>query len=454
MRMRQLGNGHSVEFLASFEADLRIQELCKTSIITSEHVMEFIWNNSCKFEIENTVFWVAAAYNYTKKIAAFKLFDFSQNQIHLYNGCCEKEFITLQDMYSDRKEQLLSDINSNKFATLSNSYRGKTLIQDYIKSNAKAMQKILNGPGANIKRHVHVLDEEQERERETETEREIEDQRQHKQPPPFNAVISKDSSYGNLEELILHGWNKRTSALVQPLLFLLPKGLQKTKMYQEYIKCGDAFAKHIYVTNDFINVVDTSSQACDEFLRPVRWIARIDGTEENSFVLILISSFECDRLLPAFRRSTKSILYPFSTQLSKFHNDLLAIKDLYVTGKTKTVGINVDDVVQIKMFAGSMYFNDENEQNKYCQFMSLIPRPRTQHQENYFAKGIIKPNGYVPVEHRQNFENVRLSKFTRNPTDLAIKLIECRHQCIRKESHVAYILERGEKFPFNNENSK
>lgn len=451
MRMRQLGRGHSIEFLASFEADLRIRELCDlqlNTIICNEHVIEFICTNSKNFQTANTVHWASAAYNYTRKMAAQRLYEINQNHMALYNGCSDKEFITLREMYSDRKEETLLKINSNKFIRLTKAYSSAQSIRAYIQTNFNAVKKRLRGQAANIKRYVHVLDEEQEKE----IEYELEDQRQIERPPCVKATLPQNSFFDGLEELILYGWNEDTCKNVQSILFPLERALHNTKLFGKYKKDDPMWAEHIYVTHDFVNVVDTSSQACDEFLRPVRWIARVDDSaEEDNYRLILLSSYECDRLLPAFRKSTKSVLVPFCAHLNKIHSDLMNISGLYVTGKTDGLGIDVDKAAQIKMFAGSMYFNNETEQNEYCCFMSLIPYPRTCQQNDDFEKGLIKPNGYVPIEHRQKYKCVRQSKFTRNPVDLAVKIIEARHQFMRKESYVAFILERGTKMPINNE---
>ena len=96
-----------------------------------------------------------------------------------------------------------------------------------------------------------------------------------------------------------------------------------------------------------------------------------------------------------------------------------------------------------------MYFECEAEQNAYCGFMGLIPRPRTQEQEDAFVNGNIKSKGFVPIEYRQYPEAVAdcvgKCKFHDNPVDVAIKLIEAHHQTLLKESHVATILENGNK---------
>lgn len=444
MRMRQLGKDHSIEFWASFEADLRIRDVCKLSrneYIGNEHVIDFICHNSRNFELENSVHWLAAAHNYTKKMAAHQLYEISNQLLDLYNGCGETEFVTLREMYSDRKEQLLSEISLAKFNKLYQTYASNKDIQELIERKYCVITNKMKGPAANLKRFVYVLDEEQEKEIEIEPET----QRQIERPPVVSPIAP--SFDDRLTKLILNGFNIETYPIVGSILVPLENGLHKTKLFQDYLKDGPAWNNHIMTTNNFINVLQNSTHASDDFLRPVEWIARIDA-ENDAYILILLSLYECNRLLPAFRESTKSTLYMFRPRLRKLHSDLMDEHDLRISGKTKTFDLNIKDSAEIIMYSGSLYFKNEAQQAAYCNHLGLIPRPRSTLQEEAFQKGIIKTNGFVPPEYRQLPETIHCvgqCKFRRNPVNLAIKLIEAHHELMRKESHVAFILERGTK---------
>lgn len=151
MRMRQLGKGHSIEFWASFEADLRIRETCNIRLgaqMSSKYVIDFICDNSKKFETDNTVHWVAAAHNYTKKLAACKLYENVSKFDVLYDGCVDREFVTLREMYSDKEEKPLSIIAHAKFQRLVSSYLDREIIQDLVRKNYKAVMEKLKGAAA------------------------------------------------------------------------------------------------------------------------------------------------------------------------------------------------------------------------------------------------------------------------------------------------------------------
>lgn len=388
MRMRQLGRGHSIAFWASFEADLRIRETCQLSpqdAITSENVVDFICSNSAKFEKENTVHWAAAGYNYTKKLAAHKLYENKIDSMpKLYEKCVDNEYLTLDEMYGDKETALLTEISKHKFATLIKQNETQKNIKNFIEKINDDIAKKLDKQAGDVKRFVHSLDEEQEKE----LEHEIEEERQVERPPKIPAAkpffdpllisLISNGAYGSeFFEL------KRKQTLVP-----LSAALNKTKLFGDY-KDEKNWSEHLFVTTDFTQVLADLNNPTDQYLRPVWWFAKVNGIN-NDYILILLSSFECDRLLATFRSSSKSTLFTFRPTLSKLQSDLLTETDLRVTNTKVTHNLDPNDIAQIKMFSGSMYFTSEAEQNAYCNFMGLIPRERTQEQKIAFDEGKIR----------------------------------------------------------------
>ncbi|XP_055310984.1 uncharacterized protein LOC129573874 [Sitodiplosis mosellana] len=463
MRMRELGQeeGHSIAFWASFEADVKIQILCKFALphecLPNQHVIEFICRNSENFETEHTVHWAAGAYNYTQKLVGHKLHEHSNDEAslkNLLNTCVDSEYVKLEEVYGDKEDARLVDIARNKFDKLVKGFKSAMNEEDKTKEDVipfvvrvqeDVCDKIMNH-APNVKRFMQALDEEQEKE----LEHEYEEQRHVERPAAMNPAIPEFDE--QLKQLILSGANhgllselKRKGSIV---FFAI--GLAQTQLNQEYVN-ERAWSKNLFVSKDFVQVLSDRSNAKDDYLRPVWWIARVNTPANDDYILVLLSSFECDRLISTFRESQQSVLCMYRSRLSKLHDNLLHQTNLQVTGITEEIPrINICDEVQIGIFSGSMYFNNEAEQNAYCSFLGVIPRPRTEEQEEAFKKGVIKPNGYVTPENRSHSkaitEAVAACKFNKNPVDLAIKLIEAHHHLSdRKESHVASILERGFK---------
>lgn len=450
MRMRKLGKGQTIAFYASHEADIRIREACElleSDDITNEHVMKFIEHNSRQMERENMVHWSVGAVNYTKKVAGYQMHGEPMDEIdeaalrELYESCVDTEFVTLNELYGDKTDTLLSDIASAKFDILTKSYSTNRLTTFIPTIRTNVIERIkLQAP--EVRRFIQTLDDQQEKE----LEHEMEQERQVQRPVAADACVPELADV--VEEFIESGnWDELDEDDRDTHFIPMSVALKNTTLFHRYAKNPKAWSKHLYVTADFLNVIDKRNNV-DEFLRPVWWIAKTRIDKKRS-ILTVLSSFECDRLMTIFADSQCSTLFMYRPRISQIHSNLLDVHGLSVTGNTKEPvdPILMDDAVQIGMFAGSMYFASNEEQNAYCSFMGLIPRPRTTELETQFRCGQICANGFVEVEHRRSSQaiNARVGacRFEQSPTDLAVKLIEAHHEMLSKECHVAWILKKG-----------
>lgn len=470
MRMRQLGKGHMISFWASYEADIRIRKISRMTVsdkVTNEDVFDFINANSKQFETANMVHWTSSALNYTKKLIGHKLFENignAESMRKLYDICVDNEFIKLDEMYGEMDEALLTKVAWSRFSRLARNNifdddddDDHEDIIDLVHSMQKKVSNKLKRFAKDVKQFSHDLEEEQERELEQEREEECHIER----VPAVKAAAPVFDK--KMVELVLHGINDEVlnDLKARGLLISIGKSLSHTRLFQICKNIEDAWAGHMFVTKDFQTVVDLqvtdpeSSQAYDRFLRPVWWIVRIEDMKKSGkHILVLMSSYECDRLMPSLRQSIKSTLYMYRPRLSKSHSNLLRNSKTQVSGMQKSNAIELHEEVQIAVYSGSMNFADKIEQTAYCGFLGVIPRERTPHLDTAFETGIIRPNGFVIPENRQYSKEmsdcVGQCKFKANPVDLAIKLIEAHHQALLKDSHVASILERCQK-PDTNE---
>lgn len=444
MRMRQLGKGQSISFWASHEADVRIRgtnNLSKNDRITNEHVISFIRHNSKQFVINNMIHWTASSVNYTKKLIAHKLYEnvnHRRSMEELYDICVDGEFTMLSEMYGDKKESMLVEVAWAKYDKLSAKYGQNKQIESIIRDKQANVNDKLKELAPNVKKFSNALDEEQEKELELEQEKE--NQRAVERPKPGRPEVPNFNA--NLEQLILNGVTSEIGDDMKKTYTLLSVGESLTlirwrnKLHYFRGDVENVWGSHLFVTNDF----QTVSYASNQFLRPVWWIAHIKNPFGKN-ISVLLSSYECDRLLPTFRKSFNSKLIMYRPRLSKLHSNLVHNKRLQVTKMIKNDTIDIRDEVQIEVYSGAMYFQSEAEQNAYCGFLGLIPQPRTEEQENAFEEGAIEHKGFVPLRKHQ---------YSNEISNCVIKIIEAHHQALLKESHVSSIVERGIKKPIRN----
>lgn len=406
--------------------------------------MEFIENNNKRLEMADMVHWTTGALNYTKKYVGHHLYG---NQIDgydyekLYNACVDDDFVKLSAMYGEKEEALLSKIAYHKFCKLGYDCVDNEEVFDFVDNmNRNVVRKKLKELAPDVKRFTHALDEEQEKE----LEQEVEEQTQIEPPPDAHPA---DPNFDKrLVELVLNGIGRTFHDMkADGALLSIAASLMNTQMLKFCKNNNDGWTHNMFVTKDFQTVVDTQSQV---FLRPVSWIACIKSPASKD-ILIMLSSYECNCLLSAFRKSSNSTLFMYRPRLSSFHSNLLNESKLQLTGMSTTNAIDAKDAAQVGVFAGSMYFENEIEQNAYCGFLGLIPKPWTSEVEDASKEGVFDDNCFVYKRKRNHPEIISKCvgqcKFESNPIQMAIALIKFHHQSLLKKSHVDYILNRGIK---------
>lgn len=366
---------------------------------------------------------------------------------NLYRWCVDDEFIELIKMYGQKEEALLKQITISKLNRLASDPQMTDETRQFVQKIKFSVIQKLDKQAPNLKQFTHNLDEEQEKELENELEEQREVQRPGESKP---ATPSFDK---RLEQLVLHGVQ---DSLIKTMktdgaLMSMANSLSHTQLFRFVGIDANAWADHLLVTKDFKIVIVSATPTCDQFLRPVWWIAQIRNPNiGGKNVAILLSSYECHRLKPAFQKSKMATLFMYRARSSKFHSNLIEIPALQLSGLAENIThLDIHDEIQIGVYAGMLYFKTEAESEAYCKFLGLIPRPRIQELELAFEAQIIQPKGFVLPENRQHsraiYDCVGQSQFQNNPVDLVMKLIEAYHQSIPKDVHASSILIRGIK---------
>lgn len=224
----------------------------------------------------------------------------------------------------------------------------------------------------------------------------------------------------------------------------LPKGFMRTKLKE--ILQENAWGHNIFVTKDFTMVIKNEAGTNeDEYIRPVWWIVSAGG-QSSAEKLLIISPYEANAYISIFRQvSTATTLHMFAPRLSASQSSLMDIRHLQLPPTTNT-SIGYLLKAEISLFAGSLYFENADEQSAYCEFMGLIPRPRTDKHEEAFENGLITVIGFVPKENRHISMGIQANcKFDICPDKLAIQIINRRTLFLPRESHVSLIITEAKK---------
>ena len=170
----------------------------------------------------------------------------------------------------------------------------------------------------------------------------------------------------------------------------LPRALDNTALAQ-IVQVG-AWNPNIRVSRDFNRVVVSYPLSRDQFLRAPHWIVSCvvppnehDGDNEDEqqphTSLLIISAFEANELMPAFRRGTSCVrtrLHMFAarlhdTQSTLFHDTLLSLPADHSPPLPYSELLDPE----LLLFSGSIYFEGREEERAYCRFLGLRPHPRT-----------------------------------------------------------------------------
>ncbi|CAF4143622.1 unnamed protein product, partial [Rotaria magnacalcarata] len=436
MRMRKLGNGHSLTLWSSHEVHQQIKTLKNNSLII-EHkrrkgdeliklidILRWVYENTQQATWDGLHHWAAQSLNFQRKVSAFQHIDWNDNQQVFTNAimtdlskeCCESEIIKLVSMYGAPKElQTLFEIHHKRYEHTHYPHGLSKEIKD-------AVLKRLEDYGGTKQRLSQLLDEEQQRE----LEQELEEERQKEFPPPVEPC-----------EPILHEEITRLCDTHSDIMDLtqfpnvfrhLPYAFTGTTFLRE---CQSKnWSKNIWVSTEFQRVIETKGESLNPFLRPPRWILVYRNKH-----LIFLSALEANWLLGRlnFLFHKRQCISSSTTTLRLLLPRIKRNQSIFVNTPTLTippsiqVPISLEWLVQLFIFNGTLYFETVDEQTQYCRCLSLCPKPRTKQEEEAFERGWIAVDSFVSnAEHRRQLKLVK-AQFPRNLLPFVKQMIENRN---------------------------
>ena len=450
MRMRKLGIGHSLTFCSSHEVHQQILALKRQPSegnlqhqINVVDILRWVYENTQQATWDGFHHWAAQSLSFQRKLSAFRNIQWKNEQqvltdtmmIEMAAECLESEIIDLRDMYGSSKVlRTVFEIHSVRYQHI--DYHLSAEIRDTV-------LRRLRDFGGTKQRLSQLLDEEQQRE----LEQELEEERQLARPGPAEPCAPV------LHDEIKRLCNTQNEAMNLTQLPNVFRGLAYafigTTLFPD---CQvERWGSDLWISTEFQRVIKTKGESLNPFLRPPRWMI----IYRNQF-LIFVSPFEANWLIGRLSSlhqqrlskkrpiTTLRILLPRTRRIqSIFVNTptLTVPSSIGLPNSIATFTVSLEQLAQLFIFNGTIYFETIEEQAAFCQCLGLCPKPRTSKQEEAFQNGYITIDGFVSspiLRHRLQLVRAR---FNANPLHFVKLVIENRnnvHATIT--SHVGSII--------------
>lgn len=357
MRMRKLGHGQSVIFLASDEVISLIKASNSTVSKTrskaepkigSKEVLIWTIRETWRQLQADLPAYVVQGHSFVRRAASWK--DREEGKLshkQLAEHLCERESRTLEELYGPSAGNELSWIWDY------HSPKAQSKISRSIYDRCKDFRSFSIADA--------TLNEEKEIELEQEKEVEIVMERarpankaEHHLHQDINNFISTGSiprhstSFFQVDRALLH-----TSVP-------LPDGLLKV-------------LGGIVVTKDFYHTVQlptSPSIGCmDDFIRPVEWL--MIPKAQRPHIAVALSPFEVNELLPTIKASTAVRLYMFAPRNSLSTRSFETFDTFYLPSKSSFPAVPPLLVRQINLFSGSVFLQDYKTYRDVCKMLGL-----------------------------------------------------------------------------------
>ncbi|KAF9260099.1 hypothetical protein L218DRAFT_1003041 [Marasmius fiardii PR-910] len=371
MRMRKLGRGQSIVYMAPRDVDSVIRERAKKGddeIISSRDVVLWAMLETCADIKHYVPHWVQQGVDFAareegwKKLAAVPE-DPLQALEAIKSSWLRPEARSLQEMYNDSSK---TDDNS-----LSKLVRAMPEIW----SRCEALGVTEFGDPR--------VEEEQEREQEREVHEELEREPQIERPSkakPKAHVLHPD-----VVQFIKTGIVPTGSDAFDDAFPPLMDSAGSTNVLRWN------GPKSLLATRDFLETIQTtSSVSLADFLHPVNWVVSSPRTRS----LVILSPYEANELLPTIRHSKRVQLHvyvPRVAQVMQPVDDLKLHSFRPLSLAWKKPEQRVVDL--LNLYAGQLYFSDYETYRRISAFLGIRTREDTEMKSE--GDGFVKPENRV-----------------------------------------------------------
>ncbi|CAL6020113.1 Conserved_hypothetical protein [Hexamita inflata] len=363
MRMRQLGKGHSVNFVAVSDVNTQIQHLFENQRIGVNQVMQWACNNSINVLKTGLVHWIWMQFHFIEKKYLDQVIDADIMYIQ-----------QVGEYFADDDVQELMHLYGQYMSNINVKEMGQRILQIFLTKIKQLKEKFqfeftfdysaiidkTDEYGKDIFGSIQNLDEQQEREieLEVEVEAELEVQKQRASVTPKQNVVDPNlvkAVNGDFYQFsLLSSYMKQTTLLSR-------RNVPHTA--------------DIFVTTDFMRVSEYGSQ----LLKPVRWLLLVNDC------VIIMSQFEANSLRKLIQKQKLCKLIPFQGKYKVTQKNIHTVQKIHIPQLKFNLETHQEQL--ISAFAGNLFFENEAEQNNFCKTLGFLPQPRTAEQQLLVNKG-------------------------------------------------------------------
>ena len=381
MRMRKLGHGQSVMFFAPPEVNNQILSAIGKNPgdhVDTVDVVRWAITETCISTRSAVPLWASQGLCYQDAQEAWLSYC-HDGQID-GSAFALPEAQTLEEMYGFG--EIVDPLNTEIPST---SRRRREILNVRKKCGEFGVESLLA-----VRQH-----EEQEREVSHEAQREQQVQR----PPP--AVPREHGIHSGLLNFVKTGLIEGNQSVYlgafESLARLTSAGKCRVK----------GWGRSLRVTDDFVQTVRSTGHP-DNYLHPVNWV--LSTTESE--VLIVISPFEANELIPSIMLSKRVRLHAYAprvTNTMKSFEDLSFLTLPYQPSSLAPGPIQQPLLVQLSLFAGQLFLKDFAAYKDLCEFLGLLADSRVSagtgnsvNSDGFVAPGSRPALGMAPSPFRSS----------------------------------------------------
>ncbi len=361
--MRQLGKGQSVIFFAPGEVDRHIRALMPTGQKSSDGVqvvdiLRWALHETCLDIAHYLPHWAQQGVDHHRRFSAYRRYNCRGKLNVLRKFWLQPESKTLEEMYEPVSRAEGDGLGAE------------------IK-RIPSLRKRLKLLGITRLTDVRMA-EEQEREIHREIELERHTERPQKVIPATHIIHDEIRSFVS------------TGVLPKRPTYFIPL-LTPTEIH-DALNSIQTWSPTPLATRDFaITTTNSNTTQLTDYLRPVNWI--LSSGSGGKRVVIVISPYEANELLPVIRKSEKVRLHVYAARVTV---SMRSFSDLafYTIPKSPTREWTAPGYLrtELDLFSGQLYFDSKEEYERLCVLLAL-------HMVHPDAK-YIEVDGFVPLAYR------------------------------------------------------